>query len=165
MTARALVVLAAVLALAAGEAHAINKCLDKKGQVTYQEGRCPDDAQENQFKPMPGPPPDANPGYAPPGTATPAEQEAAVTQLASVQLGYEGCTAANPAFEQQHAAQYDAWRANNSVLLSRYGNTESYRAALAHGRQELKDNPRQDREFLRFCNAQLIQMLGRNIPR
>jgi len=157
--------LAAALLLAATQAHAINKCVDKAGKVTYQEGRCPDDATQNQVQILA--PPD-NAGAASSGAAFGSDdpEDPEMLNVVSVLLGYEGCTKASPDFATTHAAQYETWRASNGNYLARLEHSARYQEVLAHGRRENAaqplDSPEFREKYAHFCNVQLIPMLMRN---
>jgi hypothetical protein len=172
VTFRAFAFVGAGLALASAPALAINKCVDKAGKVTYQEGRCPDDTTENQLKGLP--PPD-DPGAASPRAAGTAgskgddPEDPHMLNLVSVLISYEGCTKASPDFAASHAAQYDAWRTGNAKYLARLEHSARYQEVLANGRKQNASQPLDSPEFreqyTRFCNVQFIPMLLRNTPR
>ncbi len=172
MTPRSPALLTAALAFAAApQAHAINKCVDKAGNVTYQETRCPGDAKEDQVK---GVPPPGDPGAGAAGrypALGPADdpEDAGMLNVVSVMVGYEGCTRASPEFAQVHAAQYGAWRAGNAAYLERLEHSPRYQEVLANGRRQNAAQPLDAPEFrekyARFCNVQFIPMLLRNTPR
>jgi hypothetical protein len=163
MTHWPLVVLAAALAWAASDARAINKCIDKKGQVTYQETRCPDDAKANELK---DPPP---PGDSGPVPLKDDPEDPHMLDLVSVMVGYEGCTKASPDFATIHAAQYEAWRTGNAKYFARLEQSPRYQQVLANGRKsnaaQPLDSPEFAEKYARFCNVQFIPMLMRNTPR
>jgi hypothetical protein len=169
-----LVSLAAALALGATDARAINKCVDKAGKVTYQDGRCPNDAKEDEVKGLPPPgdpgPASANAAGGRPGASGDDDAEDPhMLDLVSVMVGYEGCTKAFPGFAATHAEQYDAWRTGNSKYLARLEHSVRYQEVLAKGRKENAAQPLGSPEFLetyvRFCNVRFIPMLMRNTPR
>ena len=168
MTSPPLAFIAVALALAAPAAHAINKCVDKAGRVTYQEGRCPDDAKEDQLKGLPAPG-DAGAASAAAAAGDGDAEDPHMLDVVSVMVGYEGCTKAAPDFASTHAAQYDRWRAGNAKYLARLEHSARYQEVLANGRRQNAaqplDSPEFLREYTRFCNVQLIGMLARNTPR
>jgi hypothetical protein len=170
---RAGVVLAAALALAATDALAINKCVDKAGKVTYQNGRCPEDAKQEVVKVAP--PADPAPAAAAPGAVPRAAQapdadpeDPRMLDLVSVLVGYEGCVRASPDFAKVRAAQYDRWRAGNAKLLARLEHSARYQEILEGARKrqrEEPDAPGKHEQQLRFCNVQFPPMLIRTTPR
>jgi hypothetical protein len=169
MTPWPLVALAAALALAAPGARAVNKCIDRTGKVTYQDGRCPDDAKQNEIKGL-APIGDSGATAAMAASANADDPEDPhMLDLVSVMLGYEGCTKAAPEFATTHAEQYEAWRVGNGKYLARLEHSARYQEVLAKGRKENAAQPLDSPEFhdkyLRFCNVQFIPMLIRNTPR
>ena len=169
MTLRPHAWLAAALVLAALPAHAINKCVDKTGKITYQEGRCPDDAKQNQVQIL-APPDDAGaalPGKNDVGGADP--EDSNMLNLVAVIVGYESCTKLQPDFATIHAQQYEEWRAANTKYLARLEHSARYQELLVQGRKENAAQPANSPEFLeqheRYCNVQFIPMLVRNSHR
>ncbi len=169
MTLRPLAFLAAALALIAAPAHAINKCVDKTGKVTYQDGRCPGDAKEDQLK---GLPPPGDPGSASGGAAASAgddPEDPHMLDLVAAMVGYESCVQASPDYAKTHAAQYEAWRTGNARYLARLEHSPRYQEVLANGRKKNAvlplDSPEFSAKHMRFCNVQVVPMLVRNTPR
>jgi hypothetical protein len=171
MRACAIALAASLLALAAHDASAINKCVDKAGKVAYQEARCPDDAKQDALKldASPGP---SNADSAPPiaGAAPSKTEPAALADdpenpqlrgFASTQSTFEACSAASPEFGERHAADYAAWRAANAVLLAKAETLPSYQRLLANGREQLRAQPPGE-QFARFCAVQFIPMMRKN---
>jgi hypothetical protein len=149
----------ALLALTAQDAAAINKCVDKAGKVTYQEGRCPDDAKQDALKLDAAPAPssaDSAPLADDPGNPL-------LMGLASTQSTYEACSAASPDFAGHHAADYEAWRAGNAAALAKAEGFASYRRLLAEGREQYrKQPPGNPEQFARYCALQFVPTLRRN---
>lgn len=172
MRACAVALAAALLALAAHDAAAINKCVDKAGKVTYQEGRCPDDAKQDVLKLQDTGSGPSNADSAPPKAgAAPSKADPAVVDdpenpqlrgLAATQSTYEACSAASPDFAGLHAADYEAWRAANAALLAKAEPLPSYQRLLANGREQLRTQPANLEQFARFCAVQFIPMLRKN---
>lgn len=169
MTSHGLAWLAAGLLAAAPAAHAINKCVDKAGKVTYQEGHCPDDAKENALKGLPAPDDSAAaPSGAPAAGSDDDPEDPHMLDLVSVVVGYEGCTRALPDFATVHAAQYEAWRAGNARYLARLEHSPRYKEVLANGRRQNADQPIDSPDFrekyTHYCNVQFVPLLLRNTP-
>jgi len=151
----------AALALAAADAAAINKCVDRGGKVTYQDGRCPDDARQDTVKA--------------PGTPVPsaawdagADEETALG-LASVQSTFENCAAMSPEFSTMYASDYDKWRAVNEALLAKVESSPRYQKILENGRDQRREQglllPGNMERFAQYCSAQFIPALRRTLAR
>jgi Domain of unknown function (DUF4124) len=159
----------ALLALAAQDAAAINKCVDKAGKVTYQEGRCPDDAKQDAFKLDPSPGPASADSVPAKAGAAPSKAEALADDpenpqlmgLASTQSTFEACSAASPEFAERHAPDLAAWRAANAALLAKAELLPSYQRLIANGREQLRKQPPGE-QFARFCAVQFIPMMRKN---
>jgi hypothetical protein len=161
----------ALLALTAQDAAAINKCVDKAGKVTYQEGRCPDDAKQDALKLDAAPAPSSADSAPLKAGAAPAKAEPLADDpgnpllmgLASTQSTYEACSAASPDFAGHHAADYEAWRAGNAAALAKAEGFASYRRLLAEGREQYrKQPPGNPEQFARYCALQFVPTLRRN---
>ncbi len=155
---------AAALALAAMQAHGmINKCVDGKGKVSYQEGVCPQGTKQEKVTVMPGPQPappakSATPAAALPGGMLPAKQDvadprmdAAVAKLAD----YEGCQSA-PGWSRTGEPAYRAWRAENAALLDRLPRSQRYMKVLVVERQRVQSRlarPETRKAFLDSCQS------------
>lgn len=160
------IVTAILLALAATDAAAINKCTDKAGKITYQEGKCPDNASQHVIKPpTPRPAPDTRSRPEPVGGpgADDKREDDTIVHLVSVQTGFEGCVNASPGFAQRHAATYAAWRSDNASALARLESSERYRVILENGRRQLGDPsmhmPGVREKLAKFCEVQFIPAL------
>ena len=160
------------LGLAAGEVAAINKCVDKKGKVSYQDGKCPDDAKQDVIKVAPaatsGAPAAAAESKAP---LTPDEDKEDQRMLDAVatQSTYEGCGNVSPDFASRHAATYQAWRAANAEVLARVERSPRYQQVLENGRKQMADQvsrtPGANDKVAKFCEVQFIPMLRRTLAK
>ncbi|MGZ5098022.1 MAG: DUF4124 domain-containing protein [Usitatibacter sp.] len=154
---------AAALALAASEAAAINKCVDKSGKVTYQEDKCPDDAKQDVLK--------APPGLSSASPAAPDDdrEDPRMLDLVSMQLGYEGCATASSDFAQLYAADYSAWRAGNATLWARLERSARYQGVLKTGREQLRVQLLQvaaaPAQYIAFCKGRFIPVMKSNAPK
>lgn len=172
---RATTIVAALLAAAALQAHAINKCTDGKGKVSYVEGACPEGTRQEKVTVMPGPqgaPQPAAPrggalhGQAPKRAPAPAtslispnlevqdpRMDAAVRKLAA----YEACEAGSPDFAKKGGpGAYQEWRAQNAQWLDRLPHSSHYMKILAIERQRASSElhrPETRQAFLKSCLA------------
>lgn len=153
---------AAAIALSATDAAAINKCVDKSGKVSYQEGKCPDDAKQDVLK--------APPGSSPAGPLAPEDdpEDQRLLDLVSMQLGYEGCAAASPDFAQLYAADYKAWRARNAALLVRVDRSPRYQGVFKTGREQLRIQLMQvaaaPAQYIAFCKGRFMPVMKNSTP-
>jgi hypothetical protein len=150
----------AALALAAGDAAAINKCVDRGGKVTYQDGKCPDDARQDTVKTPEAPAPSAAPDSA-------ADEETALG-LASIQSTFDGCAAASPEFSTLYASDYDKWREMNKALLAKVERSPRYQQVLDNARDQRQRQgmlPGKSEKFAQYCTVQFLPTLRRTFPR
>jgi Domain of unknown function (DUF4124) len=151
----------AALALAAADAAAINKCVDRGGKVTYQDAGCPDDARQDTVKAPDAPVPSA--------VSNGAVDEETALGLASVQSTFEGCTAVSPEFSTMYASDYDKWRAVNEALLAKVERSPRYQQILQNGRDQRREQgvlpPGNMERFAQYCNVQFIPALRKAIAR
>jgi len=166
---------AAALALAAMQAHGmINKCIDRNGKVSYQEGVCPDGTTQEKVTVMPGPQPAPQAAPAQAGDAASHELLGAKQDVADPRMDalvaklarYEGCESA-PNWSRTGEPAYQAWRAQNAELLDRLPRSQRYMKVLVVERQRVKsqlDRPETRGAFLDDCRA-LAQPAATNPPR
>jgi hypothetical protein len=149
------------LALPAG---AINKCVDARGRVTYQEADCAEGARQDTLKI------DAGPRAAPAGEAAKApplapeedKEDPRLLDLVATQVTYESCAEADPAFGERHGATYDAWRKGYAEFFRHIDRSPRYQAVLERGREQSRNQYRApvNRERLaKFCESQFIPVL------
>jgi hypothetical protein len=163
----------AAAALAALPAHAISKCTDAKGKVTYIEGACPAGSRQEKLTVMPGPQaaPEAQAatraapasggkaaripptGLLPRGHDFPdGRLDALVPKLAQ----YEGCQSSPDFVKKGGPAAYEQWRANNAELLDLLPRSPRYMKMLVVERQRVTSRlaRAETREaFLDSCDA------------
>ncbi|HVP32674.1 MAG TPA: DUF4124 domain-containing protein [Steroidobacteraceae bacterium] len=167
---------AALLAAAALQAHAINKCIDARGRVSYVEGACPAGSRQEKVTVMPGPQdapqPSASPGGSMHGGPAPKRAPAPDTALISPSLEiqdprmdaairklatYEACEAGSPDFAQKGGpGAYQQWRAQNAQWLDRLPHSAHYMKILAIERQRASSalqRPETRQAFLESCLA------------
>jgi len=173
---RATTFVAALLAAAAAlQAHAINKCIDARGKVSYVEGACPEGARQEKVTVMPGPQgasqPSASRGGAAHGqaaTRAPAPDTALISPGLEVQdprmdaairrlASYEACEAGSPDFAKKGGPDaYQQWRAQNAQWLDRLPHSAHYMKILAIERQRASselNRPETRQAFLESCLA------------
>ncbi|HXF78272.1 MAG TPA: DUF4124 domain-containing protein [Usitatibacter sp.] len=165
---------AAALALAAMPVHAINKCVDHHGKVSYQNAPCPESSKEEKVTVMPGPAPSAPQAaataksasaYGPTGLLR-SDQDGADPRMDSVVSTlstYEGCETASPQFAQANRAKYSAWRSDNAELLDRLPHSSRYMKLLriqrAHVQNQLAD-PGARKAYAGSCESKLDPVLS-----
>ena len=166
-------VAAAALALAATQAHALNKCIDPHGRVTYQNTPCPERSREQKVTVMPGPrreppAPPADPAIA--AGLLPASQDRPdprMDEVVATVARYEGCESASPAFARANAADYQAWRRANGELLDRLPRSRHYMAVLRVERVRVQGElaqPDTRKAFIQSCEAELAPALAPRKP-
>ena len=168
----ATIAIAAVLALATLQAHAINKCIERNGKVSYQNGPCPANTRQENVKVYAPPPPPPSKGPAQPvsplnawGLVKPDQDgpDPVMDQLVSTMTTYEGCETAAPAFAKAHGAQYEAWRSSNASLLDRLTRSQRYRRVLQSERKKVAiqlAQPSSRKAFEDSCPERLAGALG-----
>lgn len=154
------IIAAIFLMLAASNAEAINKCVNKAGNVTYQEAKCPDNTNQYAIEPQGRSRPNG------PG-ADDGREDAAIREIVAVKTGFERCVEVSPGFSERNAALYTAWHASNAVALKRFEHSERYELIFMISRRELYTQPTNRpgvRESLaKFCDEQFIPVLKSNI--
>jgi hypothetical protein len=172
---RATTLVAALLAAAALQVHAINKCIDARGKVSYVEGACPEGARQEKVTVMPGPrdapQPAASRGGATHGqaaTRAPAPETSLVSPELEVQdprmdaairrlASYEACEAGSPDFAKKGGPEaYQQWRAQNAQWLDQLPHSSHYMKILAIERQRASsalNRPETREAFLESCLA------------
>jgi hypothetical protein len=165
----------AALALAALDAQAINKCVDRAGKVTYQEAPCAGQAKQQAMKvPVPATTKAHAPAAPPPpsrdtessGGVLPRAQDRdnpALQELASTLALYEGCQAVDPVLVGKHRAEYEAWRMRNREAIEELPRSRRYMVALQSARQRVQGelSVKDTRaEFVRRCESQLLSTLA-----
>ena len=152
----------AALALAATHAHALNKCIDAKGKVSYQSAPCPERSRQEKVSVMPGPARQAAPKVDPAVAAglLPAGEDRAdprMDEVVSMLADYEACEAASPAFAKANDASYRAWRSTNEELLDRLPRSRHYMAVLQADRMRARGRLAQvgHNAFVQSCEAEI----------
>jgi hypothetical protein len=139
-------VVAALLALCAMPAAAINKCVGKDGKITYQDDKCPDDAKAGAMKE-----PSVASGMLPPEEDP---ENASLNTLVWAISAMELCSQASPAYAQNAAKAMAEYRRENAQWFARLERSKRYqeilREARARNAQKLKD-PAQRREAAETC--------------
>jgi hypothetical protein len=134
-------------------AHAVNKCKDASGKVSYQDAPCATSSQAQTLK-VPGQGagldefPEGQSGYpsAESEPKTEAERRALrkkqskqAISVASTQGTYEGCSRVHQGFSQRHGALYAKWRRKNAFLIQQHEWSKPYQAELKKERQKVLD--------------------------
>ena len=160
---------AAALALAATQAHALNKCIDAHGKVSYQNLPCPEHSRQQKVTVMPGPRHDMPAPRTDPAIAAgllPAAQDRPdprMDEAVSIVTRYEGCESASPAFAHANAAHYQEWRRANGEILDRLPRSRHYMAVLQAERVRVRGElaqPDMRKAFLQSCEAELAPAIA-----
>lgn len=148
MRAIAFLTMTLVAVLASVNAHAINKCKDASGKVSYQDEACSDSSKAQALKiPQKAPPAAAtSKGGAPASTASAGDNSTPsagvkllsreVLGLAALHATLENCARVDSAGRSKYQAALSKWRSENAEALSRYENTEAYQSILQRVREE-----------------------------
>jgi len=163
----------AALVLAALPAHAINKCIDRHGKVSYQAAPCPESSKQEKVSVMPGPAPSPAqgaaaakaPAFGPTGLLSEGEDRAdpRMDAIVSTLATYEGCEIAAPQFARENAAKYAAWRAENAQLLDRLPHSGRYIKILQIERSRVQNqlgDPAARKAFAGSCESKLGPVLS-----
>ena len=146
MTRALAVTVAAALSLAATQAGAINKCVDKSGKVTYQEDKCPDDAKAGAMKA-----PSVVSGMLSPEED---QENASMNTLVWAITSVELCSQASPAYARNTAKGMQEYRREHAQLFARLERSKRYqeilRDARARNAEKLRD-PDQRRQLAESC--------------
>jgi hypothetical protein len=176
MTRAAASIALAALALAALPAHAINKCTDSKGKVSYVEGACPANSRQEKLTVMPGPgeAPAAPAASAAPGSRPMASDKSArirpsgllprgqdyqdgrMDKMVPTLAAYEGCQSSPDFVKRGGPAAYERWRAQNAELLELLPRSPRYMKLLAAERQRVQyqlGRAETRQAFLDSCDA------------
>lgn len=169
MSRAAALALACAALLAAGSADAINKCVDKAGKVTYQDGKCPDDARSSGTIYVPPPAtPAAAPGVpgAPPGP--PPQTDPAMAAAEDTLAHWDYCNSIDTEFAVRHVARYDNWKRVNERLYGRVNRDvdarDRVKAAAQRMRDDDRDKPPENRATrIGYCDASVPALFSRDI--
>ena len=162
-------VIAAALALAAMPAHALNKCIDRHGKVSYQSAPCPGQSREEKVTIMPGPARAAAAPKVDPAVAAglvPASgdrPDPRMDEVVSTVATYEGCASASPAFARANDAHYQAWRDANAELLERLPRSRHYMTVLQAERVRVAGRLGEQgtrKAFLASCETELAPAIA-----
>ena len=164
---RILVLAATFLSLAALDAAAINKCVDKNGKVSYQEGACPEDGKSEVIRtPPPAPSPDE--ADAAPARKSAPKSEAGdpedphMQMLVSTLATYELC-AVEPSFNAKYGATFANWKSRNAALFDRLGRSPRYQTALEAAREQTKTQASKSIDkFVAFCDTTFAPAVQKN---
>lgn len=142
---------------------AINKCIDKAGNISYQEGRCPDNAKHDTVK-VPAVKPSV---VKPDARALDGNDDKKILDLVSTQSTLEGCALAAPDFANKFRPEISAWKSANATDLARYERTPRYQEMLDRGRTQSQQmlQPGVREKLARFCEAQFIPALKNTLPK
>jgi hypothetical protein len=165
----------AAAALAVLPAHAISKCTDAKGKVTYIEGACPADSRQEKLTVMPGPrdAPEAPAQAATRGAPRAGNKAARIAPTGLLARGtdypdgrldalvpklaqYEGCHSSPDFMKKGGPAAYEQWRAHYAELLDLLPRSPRYMRLLTAERQRVKSQltrPETRQAFLDSCDA------------
>jgi hypothetical protein len=162
-----------VALLASVDAHAINKCKDASGKVTYQDEACDDSSKAQVMKvPQKAPPAAASAkGGAPASPASAGDNSTPgagvkllnreMLGLAAMHATLENCARVDSAGRRKYLAALSKWRSENAESLKRHENTEAYQSILQRVREENGSNQSEaTRENLRIqCEQKLLPSL------
>lgn len=170
MRASAFLTMTFVALLASVDAHAINKCKDASGKVSYQDAACDDSSKSQALKvPQKAPPvaPSAK-GGAPASTASSGDSPSPgagikllnreMLGLVAVHATLENCARLDSAGRSKYLAALSKWRSENAEGLKRHENTEPYQLMLQRVREENGSSQSEaDRENLRSqCEQKIL---------
>ena len=158
---------AAALAIAATDAAAINKCIDKNGKVTYTDTACPTDVKADVIRAPSGPAsddakadPDAKPAA---DEGNPDREDPHMMTLVSTLANYEACSAAAPEWATANAATFSNWRTRNAKLFDRLPKSPRYEAILENQRGQVRaQSSFAPDKFVAFCNDQFAPAVAKN---
>lgn len=168
MTSRCLTLAAAclLLALNAGDAWSVNKCVDADGHVSFQDQPCPEGVTSDIVDPRTGAvvsPPLPEFGDGP--DVEDESQDEAILELVSVQATYEGCAMVSAGFAERHAPVLARWKSANATPLAQFGNSGRYRTLMERGLERMRlgaaGNART--RLASFCEGQFIGELAQTL--
>lgn len=162
-----------VALLASVDAHAINKCKDASGKVTYQDEACDDSSKAQVMKvPQKAPPAAASAkGGVPASPASAGDNSTPgagvkllnreMLGLAAMHATLENCARVDSAGRSKYLAALSKWRSENAESLKRHENTEAYQSILQRVREENGSNQSEaTRENLRMqCEQKILPSL------
>ena len=158
---------AAFLSLAALDAAAINKCVDKNGKVSYQEGDCPQDGKSEVIRTPVAPPSPDEPDAAPTKKSAPKSEagdpeDPHMQMLVSTLATYELC-AVEPSFNTKYGPTFANWKSRNAALFERLGRSPRYQTALEASREQTKAQASKSIDkFVVFCDTQFAPAVQKN---
>jgi hypothetical protein len=173
MRASALLTMTFFALLASVDAHAINKCKDASGKVSYQDAACDDSSKAQALKVPQKTPPAAvsAKGGAPASTASAGDNSTPgagvkllnreMLGLAALHATLENCARLDSAGRGKYLAALSKWRSENAEGLKRHENTEAYQSILQRVRDENGSNQSEAaRENLRTqCEQKILPRL------
>ena len=134
--------------LASVSVHAINKCKDPSGKISYQDAACNDSSKAQALRVAQKAPTAAtnakNGVPASPATTddndTPGSRVKLLNRemlgLAAFHATLENCARLNTAGREKYLAALSKWRTENAEGLRRHENTEAYQSILQRVREE-----------------------------
>ncbi len=162
----------AIALLASANVHAINKCKDASGKVSYQDAPCAGTNKAQVLKvPQKASPeaessarsgaaaPAASVEHSNPGGRTKAMNGNALL-LAAVHATLENCARLDSSGSGKYSAAMKKWRAENAVALEQNESSEQYQQVLQRVRQESSGSQSEAaRDRLRaMCEQQILPL-------
>lgn len=147
---------------AAGDALAVNKCVDVEGNISFQDQPCPDGAATETIDPRTGAAVSpALPVFGEGPEADDDSEDEAILALVSVQATYEGCAMVSEGFAERHAALLARWKTANATALAQFGNSGRHRMLMERGLQQMRLGAASSArtQLARFCEVQFIPSL------